>query len=226
MRFSTTTIIASSLILGNGLAAPLNDHTETTTHSLAARSRSHMVPRTFTSPSTGKEHKVWVYEDRADSSSDSTYSKRKGPPLGVLLDGWAGKDSSQVYCKHEKNNVQDTTSEDSPPRESCKAIEEFLSTKNGQWNLKWDKFTPGKYRSLVESDDDKCSFAVTHEAMMVRLGDWDIRKLILQSEKYTKKFGNTERLSTEGTADCDGDMVQNGSAELKWRLGSLDNLEE
>lgn len=136
--------------------------------------------------------------------------------------GWKRKSSHQDKCR--KTSYVGDTGPHAPTTGRCAAVRDWAASNKGRWNLKWDSITPGQYRSLVHSKKDgatTCHFAVYHDAWAVRIGNADVREFVQESlNKYSRSYDGVWRVRARGSADCDGDLVKDGSAELKWKLDS------
>ncbi|KAK6352059.1 hypothetical protein TWF718_005208 [Orbilia javanica] len=217
MRFFST-LVAASVVVTSVLAAPFAGPDDIT-----AIDSSGLVPYNFTT-SDGTTHEIWV-----DSSflSGAELEKREKTgfayppaPASRYPPKWEGKDTHQNKCRHSSFNGD--TGPHAPTTGRCKAIKAWADSHKGLFSIGWQAITTGQYKALLYSSNDgatTCLFGVYHTAWKVRIGNTDISDLIRDSlNKYTRSYNGVYRVRAWGYADCDGDLVQNGSAELRWKL--------
>lgn len=151
-------------------------------------------------------------EKRQTGPADPPAPASRYPPK------WNGKSTNQDKCRHSSFNGD--TGPHAPTTGRCMAIQEWARTNKGYWSIGWKSITPNKYRALLssrKSGTTQCLFGVYHTAWEVRIGNSDIYDLIRDSlAKYSRSYNGVWRVRSWGYADCDGDLVQNGSAELRW----------
>ncbi|KAF3314763.1 hypothetical protein TWF173_004572 [Orbilia oligospora] len=220
MRFFTT-LIATSVVMTGVLAIP-SPNTDDAPVSIDS---SHLIPQNFTA-SDGNTYEIWVDagfldgEDEDDDDDETDLEKRQTKPenIGRYAPKWKKRSTNQDKCRH--SSFVGDTGPHAPTTGRCMAIQEWARTNKGYWAIGWKSITPGKYRALLssrKSGTTQCLFGVYHNAWQVRIGNSDIYDLIRDSlAKYKRSYNGVWRVRSWGSADCDGDLVQNGSAELKW----------
>jgi hypothetical protein len=96
-------------------------------------------------------------------------------------------------------------------------VSKWANKNNGIWSIGWRDLQDNFYQVLIRNGN--CHFGVSHDAIRVRMGNTDVRDIIRDSLNKYKAWNNGAfRVRARGAADCDGDLVENGSAELLWRL--------
>ncbi|KAF3089952.1 hypothetical protein TWF225_005164 [Orbilia oligospora] len=220
MRFFTT-LIATSVVMTGVLAVP----SANTDDAPVSIDSSHLIPQNFTA-SDGNTYEIWVDagfldgEDEDEDDDETDLEKRQTKPenVGRYAPKWKKRSTNQDKCRH--SSFVGDTGPHAPTTGRCMAIQEWARTNKGYWAIGWKSITPGKYRALLssrKSGTTQCLFGVYHNAWQVRIGNSDIYDLIRDSlAKYKRSYNGVWRVRSWGSADCDGDLVQNGSAELKW----------
>ncbi|KAF6831083.1 hypothetical protein CMUS01_07503 [Colletotrichum musicola] len=104
-----------------------------------------------------------------------------------------------------------------PTTGRCKALQDWANSHNGYFETALDL---GSKMWLIKSPGGTpCAFWVRHGALAARIGNTDIRDLIRDSlNKYTRNFNGVYRVRARGVADCNGDLVQDGSVAYSWWL--------
>ncbi|KAH8586915.1 hypothetical protein B0O99DRAFT_678439 [Bisporella sp. PMI_857] len=219
-----STLVATSLIVSGVLAAPLQSAEEAG----FGFDASNLVPENFTA-SDGQVYEIWVDSSflhpnvTENNEPPSSRQRQTGPadppaPASKYPPSWEERSTDQNKCRH--SSFVGDTGPHAPTTGRCRAIQEWARTNKGFWAIGWKSITPGKYRALLasrKSGTTQCLFGVSHQAWEVRIGNSDIYDLVRDSlTKFEQNFNGVWRVRSWGSADCDGDLVQNGSAELKW----------
>ncbi|KAK6508751.1 hypothetical protein TWF506_010828 [Arthrobotrys conoides] len=224
MLFLSTLFAASAFVAGV-IAIPFPN----TDGAPVSMDSSNLIPQNFTA-SDGITYEIWVDAGFLSHDAVDLEKRQTGPadppaPASRYPPEWKGKSTNQNKCRH--SSFVGDTGPHAPTTGRCMAIQEWARTNKGYWAIGWKSITPNKYRALLRSRKDgttQCLFGVNHSAWEVRIGNSDIYDLIRDSlAKYKRSYNGVWRVRSWGSADCDGDLVQNGSAELKWWMSEKFN---
>ncbi|KAK6360100.1 hypothetical protein TWF730_006254 [Orbilia blumenaviensis] len=215
MRFFSV-LAATSVVVSGVLAMPFANNGEAP----VSMDSSNLVPQNYTA-SDGVTYEIWVdagFLEHSEKEKRQTGPANLPSPASRYPPEWKSKDTNQNKCRH--SSFTGDTGPHAPTTGRCKAIQEWARTNKGYWAIGWKSLTPNKYRALLRSrasGTTQCLFGVYHTAWEVRIGNSDIYDLIKDSlAKYSRQYNGVWRVRSWGRADCDGDLVQNGSAELRW----------
>ncbi|KAK6535749.1 hypothetical protein TWF281_000001 [Arthrobotrys megalospora] len=214
MRFLSTLVVAFVAVTGT-LAIPFANADEAP----ASMDSSNMIPQNFTA-SDGITYEIWVDAGFVNPDVTDLDKRQTGPadPRTRYGPKWKRRSTNQNKCRH--SSFTGDTGPHAPTTGRCMAIQEWARTNKGYWAIGWKAITPNKYRALLRSQKSgatQCLFGVYHTAWEVRIGNSDIYDLVKDSlAKYKRSYNGVWRVRSWGRADCDGDLVQNGSAELRW----------
>ncbi|RVD82091.1 uncharacterized protein DFL_008014 [Arthrobotrys flagrans] len=206
MRFHLSTlVVATSVVVVTGvLAIPLANTNEEAPVSMDS---SNLIPQNFTA-SDGITYEIWIdagFISHAQDVTDLDKEKRQTGPrihlhLRPVTRQWKGKSTDQNKCRH--SSFTGDTGPHAP------TTDDAWPFKNGHAPIK-------ATGPLGGSPSRRTNIAPSLVVGRVVRRNVSLGQSLCLGAAHTTGCG---RVRSWGSADCDGDLVQNGSAELKWWL--------
>lgn len=153
--------------------------------------------------------------DLTDASNTTTVQERQVSQSDVY---WGATSGHQDQCRG--TTFVGDTGPNAPTTGRCKVLQDWANSNRGYFETAFTRHTGNKRAWLIKTTPGgtgACAFWVRHGAFAARIGNTDMRDLIRDSlSKFTKNFNGVYRMRARGVADCNGDLVKDGSVAYSW----------